>query len=106
MFEILFSKVAVTSCSSVPQAHRPFRKISLRMTRSFRTCYLEEGKEGNASLGSHQGGEKMGLFLLLKPSRGLKNSGWRQEWMLLLKGFLSLVSLSFSKASFPHLENE
>lgn len=48
----------------------------------------------------------MGLFLLLKPSCGLENSGWSQKWMLLLKGFLSLVSLSFSKASLPHLENE
>lgn len=33
-FEILFSKVAVTSCSSVPQAHCPFHKISLGMTQS------------------------------------------------------------------------
>lgn len=28
-FEILFSKVAVTSCSSVPQAHRPFHRSHL-----------------------------------------------------------------------------
>lgn len=69
-FEILSSKVAVTSCPPTLQVRCVAHKSLLGSTWSFRQDLLFGGR--TAALGSHQGGRENGLFLLVKLPRAFR----------------------------------